>query len=79
MSAGQKFKCEIYGKEFKIIDIIGRSKKTAKSIWENDDKKTHDILKEGYRILRYWVSDLKNISHEKIFEDIVHTSMKVEE
>ena len=66
-------------KKYKADDIIGQSNKTAKKIWEYDKTKTQDILNEGYNILRYWSSDLKNISHEKIFEDIVHTSMKVEE
>lgn len=66
-------------KKYKANDIIGPSKKTAKKIWESDKTKTHDILNEGYKVLRYWASDLKNITHEKIFEDIVHTSMKVEE
>ena len=66
-------------KKYKASDIIGPSKKTAKKIWESDKTKTLDILNEGYKVLRYWASDLKNITHEKIFEDIVHTSMKVEE
>lgn len=65
--------------KYKANDIIGPSKKTAKKIWEYDKTKTQDILNEGYKVLRYWSSDLKNITHEKIFEDIVHTSMKVEE
>lgn len=63
MSAGQKFKCEVCGKE----------------IWENDRTKDQEILKSGFGILRYWESDLKDISHDKIFEDIVHASMKVED
>ena len=37
------------------------------------------IIDEGYVLKRYWASELKNISHNKVFEDIVRTSMKVEE
>ena len=48
-------------KKYKANDIIGPSKKTAKKIWEYDKTKTQDILNEGYRVLRYWSSDLKNI------------------
>jgi very-short-patch-repair endonuclease len=66
-------------KKYNENDLIGPAKKTASSIWESDKNKTSDILKEGYGILRYWASDLKNITHEKVFEDIVHASMKVEE
>lgn len=66
-------------KKYKANDIIGPSKKIAKKIWESDKTKTHDLLNEGYKVLRYWASDLKNITHEKIFEDIVHTFTKVEE
>jgi len=65
--------------KYSANDIIGPSKKTAKTIWENDRLKTQNIINEGYCILRYWASELKNITHEKIFEDIVHASMKVEE
>ena len=64
---------------YKAEDLIGPSRKTAKSIWESDKIKTEDLLQEGYKVLRYWASDLKNISHEKIFEDIVHTFAKVED
>ena len=65
--------------KYNAEDLIGPSKKTAKSIWESDKTKTEEILNEGYKVLRYWASDLKNISHDKVFEDIVHTSMKVED
>ena len=65
------------GKEFhKEVKINSGS---GKKIWESDKIKTQNILNEGYNVLRYWASDLKSITHEKIFEDIVHTSMKVEE
>jgi very-short-patch-repair endonuclease len=64
--------------KFSANDVVGAKKITAKQIWENDNKKTQDILDSGYSILRYWASELKNISHEKIFEDIVHASMKIE-
>lgn len=60
-------------------DLIGGKKMLAKDIWKNDKKKSDDIISEGYRLLRYWSSDLKNISHKKIFEDIVHASVKVED
>ena len=66
-------------KKYKADDIIGPSKKTAQKIWESDKLKTLDIMNKGYNVLRYWASDLKSTTHEKIFEDIVHTSMKVEE
>ena len=66
-------------KKYSASDLIGPAKKTAREIWESDKTKTSDLVNEGYKVLRYWASDLKNISHEKIFEDIVHTSMKVED
>lgn len=60
-------------------DLIGGKKLLAKDIWEKDRIKSKAIIDEGYVLKRYWASELKNISHDKVFEDIVHTSMKVEE
>jgi len=60
-------------------DLIGGKKLLAKDIWEKDKIKSKAIIDEGYVLKRYWASELKNISHDKVFEDIVHTSMKVEE
>ena len=37
------------------------------------------ILNEGFNLLRYWSSNINNISCEKIFEDIVQTSKKLDE
>ena len=65
--------------KFKPEDLIGGKKTLAKEIWENDRTKDQEILKSGFGILRYWESDLKDITHDKIFEDIVHASMKVED
>jgi very-short-patch-repair endonuclease len=58
-------------------DLIGGKKTLAKEIWANDKRKTLEITEAGFGILRYWASELKYISHNKIFEDIVHASTKV--
>ena len=62
--------------KYKENDLIGGKKMLAKDIWKKDNNKTLDILNEGYKVLRYWASSIKNTSHEKIFEDIVHTFSK---
>lgn len=65
--------------KYSAEDLIGAKKQLAKEIWENDKKKSSTIISEGYNLIRYWASELKNISHDKIFEDIVHASTKVED
>ena len=63
--------------KFSSEDLIGGKKLLAKEIWEYDKKKTSVIEESGFRVIRYWESELKIISHNKIFEDIVHTATKV--
>jgi very-short-patch-repair endonuclease len=58
-------------------DLIGGKKALAKEIWANDKRRALEITEAGFSILRYWASELKCISHNKIFEDIVHASTKV--
>lgn len=58
--------------KFSPEDLIGGKKMFAKDVWVYDKNKTKTIKESGFRVLRYWASDLKNISHDKIFEDIVH-------
>jgi very-short-patch-repair endonuclease len=65
--------------KFKSNDVIGGKKMLAEEIWANDDKKSNSIKNHGYALIRYWASELKNISHEKVFEDIVQASMKMED
>lgn len=63
---------------YKENDAIGSKKTSAGKIWEYDRKKSEFIVSKGYSILRYWSSEINDISHETIFEDIVRTSSKVE-
>lgn len=65
--------------KYNAKDLIGGKKLLAEEVWEKDRIKSKCIIDEGYVLIRYWASDLKNISHKKVFEDIVHTSTKVEE
>ena len=64
---------------FNDSDIIGPKNNLVKDIWEKDLKKSNFIISKGYNLIRYWESDIKNISHEKIFEDIVQTSKKLDD
>lgn len=64
---------------FKEYDLIGPKNILAKDIWASDNQKNQFILNEGFNLLRYWSSNINNISCEKIFEDIVQTSKKLDE
>lgn len=66
-------------KKYNPKDLIGGKKLLAEEVWEKDRIKSRCIIDEGYILRRYWASELKNISHKKVFEDIVHTSVKAEE
>jgi G:T-mismatch repair DNA endonuclease (very short patch repair protein) len=56
---------------YKPDDIIGVKKLKAYEIWECDQSRNNRIIKAGYNLMRIWASDLKNITKEKLLEDIV--------
>jgi very-short-patch-repair endonuclease len=64
---------------YKSTDIIGPKRFSAQKIWEKDNNKSAYILNKNFNLLRYWENDIKNISYEKVFEDIVQTSKKLDE
>jgi len=64
---------------FKETDMIGPKNISAKDIWNSDNQKSQFILNKGYNLLRYWSTDINNISYEKIFEDIVQASKKLDD
>ena len=64
-------------KDFCADDEIGSKKMKARTIWKLDEEKSNRIRSEGYGLIRYWESDIKNITKEKVFEDIVHASRKL--
>ena len=65
--------------KFSENDIIGPKKIKAKLIWENDNKKSEDIINSGYKLYRIYGSKIKKISIEEFFEDIVRASKKLED
>lgn len=66
-------------KIYSAQDLIGRKSVTAQFIWDYDAKKTSVLSESGYNVLRYWASELKEMNSQRIFEDIVQASGKLEE
>lgn len=66
---------EVYGPE----DEIGPKKTRADKIWEYDQLREQTIKDAGYSVIRYWASKVDNLTTKDIFEDIVHTSRKLED
>lgn len=62
---------------YKAVDqvFLGR---TASEIWENDKRKSQIIIDAGYSLLRYFEYDIKKLTSEKLYEDIVHVTTKVD-
>ena len=65
--------------KFVETSLIGPKNISAKAIWESDNQKSNFILNKGFNLIRYWENEIKNISHEKVLEDIVHTSKKLDD
>lgn len=61
---------------FNRDDLIGGKKLLASEIWRRDQVRESSIRESGYRVLRYWESELKNKTAASILEDIVHASEK---
>jgi very-short-patch-repair endonuclease len=65
-------------KNFVSSDVIGPKKMKAQEIWDRDLIKKNVLEDAGYKVIRYWASDLKNLTSQEIFEDIVQSSGKLE-
>jgi very-short-patch-repair endonuclease len=65
--------------KFEADDLIGGKKMKASEIWKLDEKKSASIKSKGYPLIRYWASEIKNISYSRVFEDIVQASVKAED
>jgi very-short-patch-repair endonuclease len=63
---------------FSAFDLVGPKRMKAQEVWDRDLKKRNALEKEGYRVIRYWASELKNTTSQRIFEDIVQSSKKLE-
>jgi very-short-patch-repair endonuclease len=63
---------------FSAYDMIGPKKMKAQEIWEQDMMKKNALECAGYKVIRYWASELKETTSQKIFEDIVQSSRKLE-
>ena len=57
--------------KFSENDLIGGKKLLAREIWANDSKKIDSLKAMGYNVLVLWESNLKNITAQKLSEDIV--------
>jgi very-short-patch-repair endonuclease len=66
-------------KIFSSHDLIGKKKVSAQMIWDHDVKKTKSLIDAEYAVVRYWASELKEMNSQRIFEDIVQASEKLEE
>jgi len=57
--------------KFSENDVIGGKKLLAREIWANDSKKVESLKSMGYNVLVLWESNLKNMTAQKLSEDIV--------
>jgi hypothetical protein len=49
----------------------GKRKFLAKDIWKNDEVKTNEALKQGYKHVSCWEHDINNQTYKEIFECII--------
>lgn len=66
-------------KIYSAEDIICKKNLCAKEIWRLDEIKNRKIVGSNLSLIRYWASDLKNKTYNEIYEDIVHSSKKLED
>ncbi len=57
--------------KFSENDLIGGKKLLAREIWDNDFKRIESLKSMGYNVLVLWESDVKNMTAQKLSEDIV--------
>lgn len=64
--------------KFSANDLVGPKKMKAQEIWDRDMTKKNKLESAGYTVIRYWASELKKTTPQRVFEDIVQSSRKLE-